>query len=276
MMSKLYHSTGGELSLQEVERLKAIASITVEYGRADGAGYYLIRIPKYTVDGKRISPKVAVTSADGSVSGKKVSALTFAKRENTVFAMNAGLFHTGTMIPQGQTIIAGVSVTNSPMTDDMGTAISDAECYPLCIDADGNLSSPYGRSVDTADMIADGVRYAVTGWGQLIDAFAQTGTDKFSEIVHPGTYIRQCIGQYENGDYMVCTVDKARLEIAANDAGMTYDTLAALLVSRGVKYAYSLDGGGSCETIIGKRQINPIYEGDAGRAVPTVIYFDVE
>lgn len=271
-MMELYNGLGQAVSRQA----NAIASIHIEYGRASGADYYLIRIPGYSIDGRRFKPKVALTSADGSVTGSKVSALNFAKRENTVFTLNAGLFNTSTLQPQGQTIIAGVSMTNTPMTDDMGTAISDDECYPLCIDSNGDLSAPYERSVDTADMIADGVQYAVTGWGQFIDNFAKCDSAKYNEIVHAGTYIRQCIGQFDNGDYMVCTVNKGRNGIAANDAGMTYDTLASLLISKGVKFAYSLDGGGSCETVIGHRQINPIYEGTAGRAVPTVIYFDVE
>lgn len=273
-MSQLYNSEGSGICLQDVEKLKAIASVSVEYGRTAGACYCLLRIPKFTLEGKRIRPRVALTSADGKVDGTKVSALAFARREKPVVTVNAGLFNTSTMVPQGQTVIDGVSVTNSPMTDDMGTAISDHECYPLCIDGEGNLSAPYGRSVDTAQMIADGVRYGVTGWGKFVDQFAKVGTDVFQEIVHPDPYIRQCIGQYDNGDYLICTVDKARLGIAANDGGMTYDTLAELLVGKGVKFAYSLDGGGSCETVIGQRQINPIYEGSSGRAVPTVICFD--
>ena len=31
--------------------------------------------------------------------------------------------------------------------------------------------------------------------------------------------------------------------------------------------------GGSCETVLRDRQINPIFEGTTGRKVPTVIYF---
>ena len=275
-MSKLFNGTGAALSLEEVQALRAIAAVHLEYGRTQGASYCLLRIPKYTLDGKRFKPKVAVTSVDGSVDGAKASALTFAKRNVYPVTINAGLFHTTTMMPQGQTIIDGVSVTNSPMTDDMGTAISGAECYPLCMDAEGNLSAPYSRSVDTAEMIADGVRYAVTAWGKFIEDFAPTDASVFQEIVHPDAYIRQVIGQYDNGDYCICTVDKARLGIAANDGGMTYATLTELLVSKGVKFAYSLDGGGSCETVLGQRQINPIYEGTSGRAVPTVIYFEVE
>ena len=275
-MSVLYGGQGDRLSLEELEGLKAEASIGIEYGRANGADYYLIRIPRYSLDGRRFKPKVAITSADGAVSGTKISALNYARREKSVFTMNAGLFNTKTMVPQGQTIVAGISMTNSPMTDDMGSAISEDECYPLCIDGNGDLSAPYERSVDTAQMIADGVKYAVTGWGQFVDNFAKCDSSKYNEIVHSGTYIRQVIGQYDNGDYCICTVNKGRNGIAANDAGMNYDTLAELLISKGVKFAYSLDGGGSCETVIGKRQINPIYEGSAGRAVPTVIYFDAE
>lgn len=255
---------------------KASAEIDIEYGRYEGASYYLARIPRFTLDGRSIKPKVAITSADGSVGGNKVSALNFAKRENTMFTLNAGLFNTQTMQPQGQVIIGGVSKVNTPMTDDMGSPISDDECYPLCIDANGDLSAPYERSVDTATMIADGVKYAVTAWGQFIENFAKADSSKYNEIVHQGAYVRQAIGQYQNGDYFVCTVDGIKGIITQNEAGMTYDTLANLLISKGAKFAYSLDGGGSAETVIEKRQINPIFEGTSGRAVPTVIYFDVE
>ncbi len=268
-MIQLYHGSGGCLS----DKTNAIASIQMEYGRYEGAGYCLIRIPKYSVDGKRIVPSVALTAGED---GKAVSALTYANRENPVFTLNAGLFNTATMMPQGQTIIHGVSVTNSPMIDDMGSTISGAECYPLCIDGQGELSAPYGRTANTIQMIQDGVWHAVTGWGAMVENFVPTSADKFNEIVHPGNYIRQSIGQYGDGDYMVCTVDMARNGMAANDDGMTYQTMAELLVSKGVKFAYALDGGSSCETVIGKRQINPVYEGSAGRAVPTVIRFDVQ
>ncbi|WP_259687229.1 phosphodiester glycosidase family protein [Lactococcus cremoris] len=60
-----------------------------------------------------------------------------------------------------------------------------------------------------------------------------------------------------------------------NEAGLYYEELAQLFVDKGVEFAYSLDGGGSTQTVIGKRQLNPIYEGSAGRAVPTVITFEI-
>lgn len=277
-MVNLYNGNGDLLDFasQDTGRLNAIATIGIEYGRYNGSSYYLLRIPKKTVDGKQITPKVAITSEDGAVDNTKVSALTYAQREKTVVCINAGLFNTSTMQPQGQTIIDGVSMTNTPMTDDMGAAIADDECYPLCIDANGNLSAPYERSVDTADMITDGVVYAVTAWGQFIEDYALADSSKFTEQVHIGAYVRQSIGQFQNGDYFVCTCDAIKGSITENEAGMSYDTLAELLISKGVKFAYSLDGGGSAETTVGDRQINPIFEGTEGRKVPTVIYFSVD
>lgn len=252
----------------------AINSIGVEYGRAAGASYVFARIPRIANDGREIRPVLALTSADGSLAGTKSSALNYARTHGTIFAINGGLFDTTTLQPVGQTIIDGVAYVDAPMTDDMGSPISDAECYPLCIDADGNLSAPYARSVSTATMVSDGVVYAVTGWGKVVDNFQPCADTVENEIVHDGAYIRQVIGQYQNGDYFVCTVDMSRGNVE-NEAGITYIDLADLLVSKGVKFAYSLDGGSSAETVLGKRQLNPVYSGETGRPVPTVIYFEV-
>lgn len=271
---------------EEVEKLRedvlntefnynAVNSIGVEYGRKNGASYVFVRIPKTTNDGKTFFPRVALTSLDGTMDGAKSSPLTFARRNNTAFVVNAGLFNMTTVKPVGQTIIDGVSVSNTPMADDNGVPISDTECYPLCIGSDGTLSASYDRYVDTATMIAGGVVGAVTGWGKLVEGFEICKDDIAAEIVHPGDYIQQAIGQFENGDYCVCTAEQSRGSVN-NEAGLTYTEMAEIFVDKGVKFAYSLDGGGSAATVIGKRQLNRIYEGITGRAVPTVIYFDVQ
>ena len=155
-----------------------------------------------------------------------------------------------------------------------GTAVSDIECYPLCIDSEGNLSANYDRNIDVDTMISDGVVFSVTGWGKLVEDFEICKTDIDAEIVHQGLYIRQSIGQYENGDYCVCTVEQSRNSVH-NEAGLTYTDLAEIFIDKGVKFAYSLDGGGSSGTVIGKRQLNRIYEGTTGRPVPTVITFEL-
>ena len=233
-------------------------------------GCKIVTIPATLSDGPNIEPKVTLTASTLGGSDMK-SALEYATDNKMAVVMNAGLFNTSTKVPKGQTIINGTSITNSPMTDDMGTAISDEECYPLCIGSSGKLSAPYTRSVDTSTMIADGVKYAVTGWCTLIE----NGAAKYSdfntvEIVHKNSYSRQVIGQYEDGDYFILTTT------SADKSGMTYAAINEILLalSKKVRFAYSLDGGGSAETVVDRSQINTIYEGTYGRKVPTLIYFD--
>ena len=269
---QLYTGLGRAMGVSE-EPYAIAAEISMEYNRRDGSNFCLLRIPRFTLTGKRIMPRVAL--AGGRI-GKGMAVGNYIKQEKALCVINAGLFNASSMVPLGQTVINGSSVSNSNITTVDGAVISSAECYPLCIDGNGDLSAPYARGTSTSTLIAAGVVHAVTGWGQMIGNFSASNSSKFNEIVHNGKYIRQCIGQYDNGDYMVCTVDASCKGKAANDAGMTYDTLADLLTARGVKFAYSLDGGSSAETVIGLRQINPLYEGTSGQAVATVIRFDVE
>lgn len=251
-------------------------SVNVEYNRKYGASYVFVRIPKVTSFNKKLVPKIRLTSENGAVDGAKRSALSYSIANNSIVVINAGLFNTKTMTPQGQTIIDGKSITNLIMQDDMGSPIHEKECYPLCIDSNGDLSAPYYRdNADTTKLIGEGIVQCVTGWGKIIDNFQPCSDTVENEIVHKGKYIRQSIGQFQNGDYFVCTVDMSRGAIQ-NEAGISYADMSQLLVDKGVKFAYSLDGGGSAETIIGTKQISPIYEGTYGRNVPTVITFEIE
>lgn len=269
-----HRSLVGELvSTVETDNDAIIQATNIEYGRYKGSSYVFVRIPRMTNAGVPVRPKIALTSLDGSLTGSKRSALSFATTNRTAVTMNAGLFDVTNMVPVGQTIIDGVSVTNTPMESDNGAPISDIECYPLCIDAHGTLSAPYARDIDTTTMLANGITQAITGWGKIVDNFVACPDTVENEIVHDGTYIRQSIGQFQNGDYFICTIDQSRGHVE-NEAGITYEDMATFLIDKGVKFAYSLDGGGSAETVIGVRQINPIYEGIIGRAVPTVIYFE--
>ena len=256
-------------------RADLINSITLEFNRTEGASYQLVRIPMTTNDGRKVRPVVRLTSVDGSLNGEKCSTLTYAKRENTAFAMNAGLFDVAHAVPLGQTIIDGVSIVNTPHPQGAnGETISETECYPLCIDANGWLSAPYPKTVDTATMIADGVVQATTGWVKLVENYEIAADEIATEIVHPQPYVQNVIGQFDNGDYIVCSVSNSGYgDSAPNDRGLTYTQVAQILVDKGVKFAYALDGGGSAQTVLGMRHINPIYEGTAGRSIPSVIVF---
>ena len=142
-------------------------SVNVEYNRKYGASYVFVRIPKVTSFNKKLVPKVRLTSANGTVDGVKRSALNYSIDNNSIVVINAGLFNTTTMTPQGQTIIDGKSITNLIMQDDMGSTIHEKECYPLCIDTNGDLSAPYYRdNADTSKLIGEGIVQCVTGWGK--------------------------------------------------------------------------------------------------------------
>ncbi len=280
----------GEIARGQDARELLANSIQIEYGRLNGSSYYFARIPQYDLSGRKVTPKVAVTSADGSTAGAKVSALDYARREKTAFCLNASLFNTNTLKPEGQLIIDGVDKTTYKtdssgnryawMDNDMGTKISDTECYPLCIDANGKLSTPYkdrkAGNAQPSALIAAGYKYAVTAWGTIIENYKSTTADTWDEIVHQGKYVRQVIGQFQNGDYFVCSFDGIKGSINVNEAGMDYDNIATFLISKGARFAYSLDGGGSCETVLRDRQVNPIFEGTTGRKVPSVIYFSAD
>ena len=255
-----------------------IQSISFEFARTTDTSYYIARIPKYAVNGMRITPKVRLTSADGQVGSSEsdyMSTLEYAKTKGSIFAINAGLFKiSGDYSPIGRTIVDGVAITDEDAGETV-TGVSEHEVYPLCIDASGNLSTPYDRDVPCATMIASGVRQACTGWGTVVMNYEETDSTVFDEQKHTGDYIRQGIGQYQNGDYFVLTTDGLKTGIE-NEIGLTYEEVANICIAKGVKFFYSLDGGGSTETVIGDRQINLIYENTEGRAVPTVIEFVLE
>lgn len=263
------------ISIHDADAAKAdlINSLTVEFGRSDGASWQYVRVPCKTYEGRTVRPLVRLTSADGSLDGTKVSVPSYAKRENTGFVINAGLFNVQNNQPLGQTIIDGVSIVNEPHPQGAnGETISETECYPLCIDSNGVLSAPYPKTVDTATMIADGIVQATSGWVKIVEDYEIAADEIATEIVHPGPYVQQIIGQFFDGDYCVLSVaNKGYTGSDPNDNGLTYTQCAQLLVDKGVKFAYALDGGGSAQTVVGLRQINPRYD---GRAAPSVIVFE--
>lgn len=82
---------------------------------------------------------------------------------------------------------------------------------------------------------------------------------------------RQLFCQYENGDYLIITTE------GRGNRGDGYFTLKQaqrLCREYGVKSAFSIDGGGSAQTVVGDKQLNNIYERQYGRCLPTYIVFN--
>lgn len=81
---------------------------------------------------------------------------------------------------------------------------------------------------------------------------------------------KQIFGQYENGDYCIITAEGRGY---ANSVGFTVPQIQALCKDIGLKFAYHLDGGGSTQTIYGKKRINCVYESQT-RVLPGFIVFN--
>lgn len=242
---------------------KRLQNVTLKFGRHADTDYVIARIFKSTITGDTIIPRVlAITPG-----GKTMKVL--AGESDFVMGINAGIFDTTDSSCLGTTITDGVVVTDH--RDSITSGLSDT----LCVDKNGNfLSYPYATT--TADMLAAGVTQAVQGWCTVIDNYAATDiaakTEELNQPDNPNTVLtakhpRTAVGQYKNGDYFVYICGGRE----ANQAGVTCEEMQELFIAEGVKFAYNLDGGGSCNMMFFKKELAPYTE---GRTDPSYIIFN--
>ena len=173
-----------------------------------------------------------------------------------------------TGIPNGTTIENGVVLKQGTSnTDDAWVRTNQ---MVLTIDNGGNLGyAAYDADANT--LVSNGVVSAVTGFVPIITNYAKVD-NSIPYIADRTTDTQaQIIAQYGNGDYAIITT------AGRGDQGGGFFTgvqLQELCISLGIKEAFLLDGGGSTQTVIGKKQINTVYDNVSGRVVPTYIVFN--
>lgn len=238
------------------EKLK---NVQLKFGRYANTDYVMARIFKSTISGGTITPKLIVKNPGG------IQLREYAKNNDFIMGINAGSFDTNDNSCIGTTIADGIVITDH--LDHMYVGACDV----LTIDTSGNLKS-YPYETTTEALLSSGVIHAVQGKGTLITAYEKNDLETYSELLgstanatekHP----RTVIGQFKNGDYMVFTCGGRE----TNQAGMTCGEMQELFVSEGLKYAYNLDGGGSCNMWFYKKELAPYTE---KRADPTHIVFN--
>lgn len=238
-------------------------NMTLDYGydAETGTSYTTIRVYKKKTDGTLQYPFVFVPNKNGA---PICSGLDVATNYGFPLTINAGCG--GTVgYPIGTLISNGVVVNQGP-TEPHPTSL------PLTIDSNGDLW--YANADDDAEsMVANGIVSAVCGFMPIIknyeavpDTEWTTGVDHYTQRAQ-----RQIIGQYANGDYAIITCDGRGF---ANSPGWTIAEEQNICLNLGLKFAYNLDGGGSTSVVIGKKQLNLIYEGATGRKVPAFIVFN--
>lgn len=232
-----------------------------EYDEISNANYTVMRIFKTKTDGLKQFPFVYVPNGTGA---RTQSTLEMNTQKGFKVAINGGIFYTsGTNSGKPKGIVAqnGILVQQGE---------SDTRVFPLVIDENGDLG--YAQpDADGATLIANGAVSIVSGWAPIIIDYDD------ASLVITGAYHdtsnaqRQIIGQFGNGDYAIVTCEGRDYD---HSDGWTIDEAIAVCKKLGLKFAYNLDGGGSTETVLGKKQINTIYEGTYGRIVPTYIVFN--
>lgn len=223
--------------------------------------YQVIRIYQTKLDGTKQYPFVVCPNGTEKAT---YSASTLNHEKEYLLAINAGIFDMSTLKPDG------VVVENGKVIQDSVSA-THSKCMPLTIDARGNLSyTAYDKTA--ASMISEGIVSAVCGFMPIITDYEKFDSSKWNSVDHyTEAAQRQIIGQYGNGDYCIITSEGRNFD---NSVGWTIAQAQDICQGLGLKFAYNLDGGGSVETMLMKRQANIVYEGKSGRVCPTFICFN--
>lgn len=220
--------------------------------------YHVTLIPHQDNNGEIIKLKRGISQDTAE------SARTYSNNNNLTFVANASVFDTttkkmlGIQIQDGEIINSTVHKTN----------------YTLGIKDDGTLVS-YPSNVTAENIVNDGVKLALTAFFPIIENGVKVSEEVYNSI--PNTLEknpRQIIAQKENKDILFITVEGRN----SQSEGMDYNDLFRICQSFNVTFAYSLDGGGSTQSILRGRLINNVNDenGTKERDVPDFLYVEKE
>lgn len=273
----IYDYQGNEVFQSETpaDRFSRLIDFNYRRDETTGAFYTVLTVPMTNDAGEKQYPFVIWPNYPN---GGVQSTLEMNLVKKYLVAVNAGMFAE----PYG----SGVTLTGLPL----GTVIQNSAVlqqgasgnyWPsldmvLTIDSNGRLG--YADPLDSAtELVSRGIVSASTGFIPII-----SGYENIEDVVEntPAwlSYLdreddsqRQIIGQYENGDYAIITTEGRTYQ---GGGWFTVRQAQVLCKRLGLKDAFMLDGGGSTETVVGSRQLNPFYDNTLGRVVPTYIVFN--
>ena len=238
-------------------------NVTVMHKRnnAVGTSYQLTVINKEKFDGTKTKVAISGTSATNKLGdAKNTNVSAFAKANEFLHIVNGGIYLTSTGEADGITIINGEILKST------GVEQFAVEQYVLGITEKGEFKSYINKTAES--ILADGSIYALTGFVPLIQSGIVVGDDILSVCPHYNSrHPRQIIGVLKDGNYFTFCCD-GRTD---GENGMTLkECVDTMLNDLKVEFAFNLDGGGSTQTTVGKKQINRVID---GRTIPNVITF---
>ena len=271
----IYDISGIEISNTVQERFMRETSVIYKRDDTTGAFYTHVIVPQKNAYGEKQYPFVIWPNYPN---GGTQSTLQMNMVKKYLVAINGGRYDS----PYG----AGVTLTGLPK----GTVIQNSvvlrqgssENYNpkldvvLTINNNGILG--YADPLDSAtELVSGGIVSAVTGFIPIISNYkniedvVEGAPEWLSCLEGTGDAQHQVFGQYDNGDYAIITTEARDYQGGNWFNPKQVQTLCKQL---GLKSAFMLDGGGSAETVIGQRQLNPFYENTLGRVNPTFIVFN--
>lgn len=239
-------------------------NISIQRCKSDtyNTNYILTRVNKKKTDGSFQYPFLYCPNG---MNPRTQSPYQFNQSKGFDIVINAGIFDVNGQYDS--------SHLNAPLgiTIENGQIIrGDDSQYNICvitIDANGDLS--VARNKTAQEILQSGVVSACVGIGgnPIIENYEIPDDD----WIMTDDAQRQVLGQFGNGDYAILTFEGRSFD---NSTGCTTRQVQEICKSIGLKYAVNLDGGGSVQTVVGKKILNTVYENTYGRLVPTYIAFN--
>ena len=221
--------------------------------------YYLTHICHKDRNGKIIQMKHA-----HSIEGSGETVREFAQRVKCRLAFNASTMQRATeggIVPNGKQIVDGIIKRDGNTT-----------AYTLGI-RENNTLKAFKPEANVNDILNDGFNNALTAFGPLIEDFHPASEEALKvrrnyDEKHP----RQVIAQFNNLDILFLSCGGRGFD----GDGMTARDVIRILQTKGVRFAYMLDGGGSVSTVINGELITKKIDakGTKERKRPDFLYFE--
>lgn len=257
-----FKSSEKENTLHHINTYKD--DVTVLHKRNDvvGTSYKVVIVNKTKFDGTETRIKVLGTSATSLLGdGNNTNVQSYAKIKECLHMINGGIY----LVASGEA--DGITIIDGKILKSTGVEQFDKEQYVLGIDEDGGLKAYLNETAQ--NILSDGSVYALTGFVPLV----QDGVDVDKTVLavcphydvrHP----RQVVGTLSSGDYFTFCCD-GRVD---GENGMTLqECIDTITKDLDISFAFNLDGGGSTQSAVGKKQINRSID---GRSIPNVIMFE--
>jgi exopolysaccharide biosynthesis protein len=237
--------------------------VTVQHKRNINVGtsYQTTIVNREKFDGTKTKLTIKGTSATNKLGDKNnVNVAAFAKANDFLHVINGGIY----LVASGEA--DGITIIDGKILKSTGVEQFDTEQYVLGITEDGEMRVYINETAES--ILNDGAKYALTGFVPLILEGKEVDEAILSVCPHYSVrHPRQVVGVLADGNYFTFCCD-GRTD---GENGMTLEEcIDTLKKDFDVSFAFNLDGCGSTQTAVGKKQINRVID---GRKIPNVLAF---